>query len=157
MRFNLHGTFKYLIYQLKRLRYIKDSPHQIALGFAFGVWTNFTPVFGLHYFIAIILSFIFKANMIATVIGVAITGLPFIFPFFMMISWYVGSMFFNSSESETLIFEFDSIINNVTEKFVEIFIGSIILFPIITFIIYFPILYILKSWKLRKSLIRKKT
>ena len=95
--------------------------------------------------------------MIATVIGVAITGLPFIFPFFMMISWYVGSMFFNSSESEILIFEFDSIINNVTEKFVEIFIGSIILFPIITFIIYFPILYILKSWKLRKSLIRKKT
>lgn len=94
MRFNLNGTFKYLIYQLKRLRHIKDSPHQIALGFAFGVWTNFTPVFGLHYVMAIILSFIFKANIIATVIGVAITGLPFIFPFFMMISWYVGSMFF---------------------------------------------------------------
>ena len=156
MQFSLKRITRFLFHKVKKLKHIKDSPHQIALGFAFGVWTNFTPIFGFHYIIAVILSFLFKANMIATIIGVAITGLPFIFPFFMMISWFVGSIFFDTSQSKTLTFELDSFLNTVTEKFLEIFIGSILLFPIITAIVYFPVFYVLKSWKLRKSLNRKK-
>ena len=156
MQFSLKRIPSFLFHQVKKLKHIKDSPHQIALGFAFGVWTNFTPIFGFHYIIAVILSFLFKANMIATIIGVVITGLPFIFPFFMMISWYAGSIIFSSADSTTITFAFDSFLNTVTEKFLEIFIGSILLFPIITAIVYFRVFYVLKSWKLRKSLNRKK-
>ena len=77
-------------------------------------------------------------------------------PFFMMISWYVGSIVLSSAGSTTLTFSLDSFLNTVTEKFLELFIGSILLFPIITAIVYFPVFYVLKSWKLRKSLNRKK-
>ena len=76
------NLFRFLKFQVKRLKHLKDSPHEIALGFAFGVWTNFNPFFGVNIFIAMGLALLFRANMIASVIGVLITGLPFIFPFF---------------------------------------------------------------------------
>ena len=71
---------RFIKFQLKRLKHLKDSPHEIALGFACGVWTNFNPFFGVNIFIGMRLAFVFRANIIASVIGVLITALPFIFP-----------------------------------------------------------------------------
>ena len=72
---------RFIKFQIKRLKHLKDSPHEIALGFACGVWTNFNPFFGINIFIGMGLAFVFRANIIASFIGVLITGLPFIFPF----------------------------------------------------------------------------
>ena len=91
---------RFIRFQIKRLKHLKASPHEIALGFACGVWTNFNPFFGVNIFIGMGLAFVFRANIIASVIGVLITGLPFIFPFFMcflLFSVFSRTCFFHFS------------------------------------------------------------
>ena len=103
------NLIRFIKFQIKRLKHLKDSPHEIALGFACGVWTNFNPFFGVNIFIGMGLAFVFRANIIASVIGVLITGLPFIFPFF----WnYRKIMFMNTSS----IISFNQSINFICSK-----------------------------------------
>ena len=144
--------FRFLKFQVKRLKYLKDSPHEIALGFAFGVWTNFNPFFGINIFIAMGLALLFRANMIASVIGVLITGLPFIFPFFWLISWYVGAKLLFDNYNQNLFADKTSLVENLAEYFTEMLVGSIILFPLIIIIFYFPIRFIVQAWQTNKKL-----
>lgn len=74
------GWRRTLIYFGHRLRRIPDSPTRIARGVAFGVFTSFSPFFGFHIILALILAKIFRANLIAAVAGTAI-GNPLTFPF----------------------------------------------------------------------------
>lgn len=74
------GWKRTLIYFGHRLRRIPDSPTRIARGFAFGVFTSFSPFFGFHIILALLLAKIFRGNLIATVAGTAI-GNPLTFPF----------------------------------------------------------------------------
>ena len=52
------NLIRFIKFQIKRLKYLKDSPHEIALGFACGVWTNFNPFFGINIFIGMGLAFV---------------------------------------------------------------------------------------------------
>ncbi len=70
-------AFTYMGHRLKRL---PDSPTRIARGVAFGVFTSFSPFFGLHIILALLMARVFRANMIAAVAGTAI-GNPLTFPF----------------------------------------------------------------------------
>ncbi len=45
-----------------RLLHISDSPHRIALGVALGLFIAWTPAFGFHILIAMILSMLLRAN-----------------------------------------------------------------------------------------------
>jgi uncharacterized protein (DUF2062 family) len=62
-----------------RMRRLPDSPHRIALGFACGVFTTFTPFFGLHFVLAVGLAWALRANLIAALIGTGV-GNPLTFP-----------------------------------------------------------------------------
>ena len=42
-------AFEYVVHRLKR---IPDSPQKISLGLSIGVFASFTPLFGLHFFLA---------------------------------------------------------------------------------------------------------
>ena len=76
------NLIRFIKFQIKRLKHLKDYPHEFALGFACGAWTNFNPFFGINIFIGMGLAFVFRAFIIASVLGVLITGLAFVFPFF---------------------------------------------------------------------------
>ena len=39
-----------------RVRRLPDTPHRIALGFACGVFSSFTPFFGLHIILAVVIA-----------------------------------------------------------------------------------------------------
>jgi uncharacterized protein len=62
-----------------RVRRLPDSPHRIALGFACGVFTTFTPFFGLHFVLAVALAWAVRSNLIAALIGTGV-GNPLTFP-----------------------------------------------------------------------------
>lgn len=62
-----------------KLFVIQDEPSSIALGAAIGIFLGFTPLFGLKTLLALLMAFLFRANKIAAVIGVALHDvvLPF--------------------------------------------------------------------------------
>jgi len=150
MQINIFSSYRFIRQQLIRLKRLKASPHQIALGFSLGVWCNFTPVLGIHMLMSICLAFLFRVNIISSLVGVLITGVPFIFPFFWLISWYVGSKFIFNSFSNSNFLEDTSIINNLTEYFAEMLVGSILLFPFVVLFFYFPIKMIIQIWQYKR-------
>lgn len=52
-----------------RLRRLPDTPEKIARGIWAGVFTAFTPFYGLHFFISILLAKLMRGNMIAALMA----------------------------------------------------------------------------------------
>lgn len=73
------GWRRTLTYMGHRIKRLPDSPTRIARGVAFGIFISFSPLFGFHIIIALLMARTLRANMIAAVAGTAI-GNPFTFP-----------------------------------------------------------------------------
>ncbi|PYE88456.1 type IV secretion system effector BspA [Phyllobacterium leguminum] len=58
-----------LRYMGKRVMRITASPHAIAAGLAVGIFAAFTPFFGFHIIIAIILAYLCAGNIAAAALG----------------------------------------------------------------------------------------
>lgn len=56
-------------YVAHRLRRLPDRPERIARGIFAGVFTAFTPFFGLHFIIAVFLAKLMRGNMLAALLG----------------------------------------------------------------------------------------
>lgn len=67
-------------YMKHRLHRLPDTPHKIARGVFAGVFTVFTPFFGLHFIIAALLAKLMRGNVIAallaTFVGNPLTYVP---------------------------------------------------------------------------------
>lgn len=63
----------------RRVQRLPDTPHRIALGFACGVVASFTPLFTLHFFVAMGLALLVRANVLAAALG-TVFGNPLTFP-----------------------------------------------------------------------------
>ncbi len=70
-----------LRYGGKRILRITASPHAVAAGLAVGVFSAFTPFFGFHLIIAIVLAYVLAGNIAAAALGTTLANpltLPFI-------------------------------------------------------------------------------
>lgn len=81
-------------YIRKRVQRLPDTPHRIALGFACGALASFTPLFTLHAFVAILIAWIVRGNLLAAAFG-TIVGNPVSFPFIATVclkfgNWLLG-------------------------------------------------------------------
>ena len=70
-------------YMGRRMQRLPDAPESIAMGFACGVFTSFTPFFGLHFLVAAALAWALRSNVFASAVG-TFAGNPFTFPFFIV-------------------------------------------------------------------------
>ncbi|OZB16296.1 MAG: DNA-directed RNA polymerase subunit omega [Rhodobacterales bacterium 34-62-10] len=52
-----------------RLHRLPDSPEKIARGIFAGVFTTFTPFYGLHFITAAIIAFVMRGNIVAALLG----------------------------------------------------------------------------------------
>lgn len=52
-----------------RLRRLPDTPEKISRGIAAGVFTSFTPFYGLHFVVALLLARMVRGNMLAALLG----------------------------------------------------------------------------------------
>lgn len=59
-------AFEYVKHRIRRL---PDTPEKIGRGMWTGVFASFTPFFGIHFVVAIILSRLMRGNYLAAVIG----------------------------------------------------------------------------------------
>ena len=67
-------------YVKHRMRRLPDSPERIARGIWAGVFTAFTPFYGLHFFISVALAYVIRGNVLAglmaTFFGNPLTYVP---------------------------------------------------------------------------------
>ena len=164
----------YIFHRVKRL---PDSPHKIAIGLSIGVFCSFTPFFGLHIFLAALLAYLVKGNIVAALLG-TFFGNPLTWPFIAAFSVKLGQMllgypvanfdeslerivnaanafakgliaFFGYGESNwTVVYRF------LGELFVPYFFGGLVLglmAAIMTYFIFRPIIYAYKIAKLKKK------
>jgi len=85
----LGGWRRALEYLGHRMRRLPDTPHRIALGCACGVFASFTPLFGLHFILALVLARLVGGNGLAALIGTA-AGNPLTFPLIASVALGLG-------------------------------------------------------------------
>ncbi|WP_380054736.1 DUF2062 domain-containing protein [Falsihalocynthiibacter sp. SS001] len=79
-------AFRYVKHRIHRL---PDPPHKIARGLFAGVLTSFTPLFGLHFFVAALMAKMLRGNIMAALIG-TFFGNPLTFPIIAPLSIQLG-------------------------------------------------------------------
>lgn len=76
-------------YFFKRVLRVNATPYAIAIGVACGAFASFTPLLGMHVFLAFGLAYILRGNLIAAAIGTFV-GNPLTFPFIWAFTFRVG-------------------------------------------------------------------
>ena len=84
------GWTRALWYMAYRVRRLPDPAHKIARGVAAGVFISFTPLFGMHFFLAAALAWIMGGNVVAAILATFV-GNPVTFPLIAAISMELGS------------------------------------------------------------------
>ena len=95
--FSFKGISRAIEYVAIRLKRIPDTPHKISLGMSCGIFSSFTPLFGLHFLIAGFLSYLLRANVLASLIGTFV-GNPITFPIITVFNLKLGEWILGSSE-----------------------------------------------------------
>ncbi|MEE9429021.1 MAG: DUF2062 domain-containing protein [Paracoccaceae bacterium] len=84
------GWSRAVSYVLLRLRRLPDPPHKIARGISAGIFICFTPFFGFHIILAVILAFVMQGNIIAAIMA-TFFGNPITFPIIASLAVELGS------------------------------------------------------------------
>ena len=137
-----------LFYFLKLVR-VKDSQDKLAIGFACGSMVSFTPFIGFHFFLAVFFAYIFRGNIVASLIGTFV-GNPFTFPFIWIFIYKVGNIFFKNDQNVSLELTFQSLFDQGYDILMPMLIGSLIVSIPIWLISYFTLKFLMSSFKKRR-------
>ncbi|WP_051385084.1 DUF2062 domain-containing protein [Flavobacterium enshiense] len=109
-----------------------NSAEEIAWGAAIGTFISVFPTFGLGTPLVIVLSRILKFNL-AIALAASIISNPFTSPFFMLLNYKIGSLFFENP----IVFDVDNWKENLKDTGLTILIGAIIVSGAMAVIAYF--------------------
>ena len=137
-----------LFYFLKLVR-VKDSQDKLAIGFACGSMVSFSPFIGFHFLLAVIFAYIFRGNIVASLIGTFI-GNPFTFPFIWIFIYKVGNIFFKNDQKFSLELTFQSLFDQGYDILIPMLIGSLIVSIPIWLISYYTVKFLIFSFKKKK-------
>jgi uncharacterized protein len=98
----------------QRLLSLNDSPHDIALGLALGIYVGFLPLMGIQMAVVLVVAIPFrKANKVAAVAGVWISNPLTVIPLYAFIYW--SGAFFYRKDSIVSYTVFKDKIMNILE------------------------------------------
>ena len=137
-----------IFYFLKLVR-VKDSQDKLAIGFACGSMVSFSPFIGFHFLLAVIFAYIFRGNIVASLIGTFV-GNPFTFPFIWIFIYKVGNIFFKNDQNVSLELTFQSLFDQGYDILMPMLIGSLIVSIPIWLISYFTLKFLMSSFKKRR-------
>ncbi len=109
-------------YVVHRLRRLPDPSHKISRGIAAGVFTSFTPLFGLHFILSVALAWIMRGNILAALLATFV-GNPITFPIIAAVSMEIGSQLLGvrSLPLPLVLGSFSDAANDLWHNFVAIF------------------------------------
>ena len=137
-------------YKLKLAR-LPASSYAIASGFACGSMVSFTPFMGFHFVLALLVAFVIRGNLIASMIGTAV-GNPFTFPFIWLTIHRIGIPFTNNYEVDKNIeLNIENMLSGGLEVLKPMLIGSAILCIPVWVVSYFIIRTLLTGFKRKKT------
>ena len=138
-------------YYKLRLARLPASTYAVSSGFACGAMVSFTPLLGLHFVLAVFFAYLIRGNMIAALIG-TVVGNPITFPFIWGLIYNVGT-YVTSIKNTTLDndINFEMILNQTYEIFFPMFVGGVIIAPLVWAITFFIIYSFISSYKKRKN------
>jgi hypothetical protein len=87
---------KYVVYRVRRL---PGSPARIALGFACGAFVSFTPLFGLHYLLAMAAAWLLRGSVVAAFLG---ANLGWFYPLLLVWAYELGTRIIGTSGAPRL-------------------------------------------------------
>ena len=87
---------KYVVYRVRRL---PGAPGGIALGFACGAFISFTPLFGMHYLLAVAVAWALRGSVIASFLG---ANLGWFYPFVLVWTYQLGTGIIGASGAHRL-------------------------------------------------------
>ena len=145
----MNWKFKKFLVKLLRLN---NTPYEIALGGAIGVFIAILPVYGLHTVLVIILAIIVRpANKIAMLLGTNIS-LPPTLPFITWTSYDIGRFFLKGDYPPLTWSDFTNVtFKKIFNFYPPLFLGSVILGLICSVIFYFLIYFVVKKLQERKK------
>lgn len=114
-------AFHYIKHRMRRL---PDSPERIARGIWAGVFVTFSPLFGLHFVVAVFLAKLMKGNMLASLMATFV-GNPLTFVFIALSSlktghWILGTEL-EQGELRTLSGKFSDAWSDIWHNVLAIF------------------------------------
>ncbi len=83
------GWARGALYVKHRIRRLPDTPDRIARGIWAGIFTSFSPLFGLHFFVAALVAILLRGNVLAALMS-TFFGNPLTFVFIGTISMRTG-------------------------------------------------------------------
>ena len=114
-------------YVRHRVRRLPDSSHKIARGVFAGVFTSFTPLFGLHFVTAVIIAKLVRGNILAAILA-TFFGNPISFPIIAIMSVKLGHLIlgtkFDESTHATIFGKFVGAGADLKHNFLAIFSDS---------------------------------
>lgn len=96
------GWKRAYLYVKHRLQRLPDPPHRIARGVFAGVFTSFTPFFGLHFLVAALIAKVMRGNIIAALLA-TFFGNPLTFPIIATFSLKFGQYLLGTGGTDAAI------------------------------------------------------
>ncbi|HLF17750.1 MAG TPA: DUF2062 domain-containing protein [Candidatus Omnitrophota bacterium] len=133
-----------------------NTPHEIALGTAIGVFIGITPLYGFHLLMGVIAALLFSnIKKIAIFLGMNISVPPTI-PFITWASYTIGRLFVGKDYPALSWDSFRSIsFNTIFQFFYPLLVGSLILGTGLAAFFYFVTLWFITKRREQQKQLRK--
>ncbi len=99
------GWRRSVAYVWHRVTRLSASPHEIALGFAAGMFASFTPFMGFHFLLGAIVALVLGGNVLASAFGTFV-GNPLTFPLIWIGTYNLGGLILGHDLREKLVLKF---------------------------------------------------
>ncbi len=131
--------------QIKKILSLDDPPEKIALSFSVGVFISISPFFGFHTILALVFSFLFRLNKVATVTGSWMNN-PWTMAPVYYIDYKIGSLIMGHDiEFDLKPFTLQHYLNGGKDVFFDILVGSVVFGIFVSTLTYFVMKTILKK------------
>lgn len=130
-----------------KLARARASTEEISWGAAIGTFISVFPTFGFGMPFVILLSKIFKFNLIAA-LALSIVSNPFTSPFFMVLSYKIGSMILG----RRIEYNIENWKENLGDTGIVLLIGSVIVSGTLSVLAYFLTTFIVKKYRDKKGI-----
>ncbi len=138
-KLNLWRKAKLLFLKLARDR---ASVHEIALGASIGTFISVFPTFGLGTLLVLLLYRFLKFNLVAA-LAMSVISNPFTSPFFMVLSFKIGSLILNTNVQ----FSIKNWKDNLSETGIIILWGSLLVSGVMGLLAYFITKIIVEKYR----------
>ncbi len=139
----------------KRILRITASPHAVAAGLAVGVFSAFTPFFGFHLIIAIVLAYFLAGNIAAAALGTTLAN-PLTLPFIWGSTFELGRFIMNGSIDNAPPVHFGLALETMhfdeiwTPLLKPMLFGSTILGAVFAVVVYFVTRFAVSAFRRRR-------